>query len=82
MKLIRIPTRFFDDHQERELPTPEIYKSTARHYWISADDPEIPELLSDCDYYDSCQSGMDDYFFGLISSARATARAIRKAIEE
>ena len=80
MNLIRIPTRFFEDHQERELPTPEVHKATKSHYWISADDPALPELLNDAEHYADMAPYMDPYYFGLCMSARATARAIRRTL--
>jgi len=79
MNLIRIPTRFFDDHQERELPTPEVIKATKSNYWISADDRDLPELLNDAEHYSDMLGYMESYYFGLCMSARATAKAIRKA---
>ena len=36
--LIKIPTRFYEDHLERDLECPAIIKETKTHYWISADD--------------------------------------------
>lgn len=81
MNLIRIPTRFFDDHAERDLPTPAIQKSTKAHYWISLDDPDLPELLNDAEHYQYSTLQSDPYYFGLIASARATAKAINDALE-
>ena len=78
-KFIRISKKFFDDHFERELPTPEICKSTKSHYWISANDPYLLELLNDAKYYVSAQQGMDSIYSGLCASARATCKAIELA---
>lgn len=75
--MIRLPKLFFDDHWERELPTPVIIKETARHYFVSADDPAIPELLDDAEYYTD-PYGPDAPW--LKRSALATANAIRSAL--
>lgn len=49
--LIRIPRVFLDDHAERDLPTPVIQKTERYHYRIRADDPALPELVSDAAHY-------------------------------
>ena len=81
--LIRIPRVFLDDHAERDLPTPAIPKSTRPYYWIRADDPALPELVNDAEYY--AEGGIDTrafpHLFGLVASARATLAAIRTSQE-
>lgn len=77
MKLIRIPKAFLLDHWERALPTPEIIRETGRHYFVSADDPAVPELLADADYYAHPYGPDAEWLFGLKASARATAKALR-----
>jgi hypothetical protein len=49
--LVRIPKRFFVDHIERDLPSPEIVKETRSHYFISRDDENLDELISDAEHY-------------------------------
>ena len=49
--LIRIPTKFFIDHEERALPTPVVVTETKRHFWINSDDPALGELLDDAKHY-------------------------------
>lgn len=74
---IRIPHKFFDDHAARELPTPDVVRSTQRHYWIRADDPALAELLDDARYYAGPHGPSDfDGAYGLRRSARATVKAI------
>lgn len=46
-----IPTKFFRDHRDRDLPTPAIAKSLAKRYVIARDDPALPELIADAEYY-------------------------------
>ena len=80
MKTIRIPTRFIDDHYERGLPTPDDASSGGgRSAMISSDDPALPSLLGDAEYYAS-PSGPDAAPAGVVASARATVRAIRNVI--
>lgn len=77
--LIKLPRRFFDDHAERDLDTPKVVKSTRRHYFIASDDPALPELASDAEYYAGSGSYMEFHLQGLCRSATATADAIYKA---
>ena len=79
--LIRIPWVFALDHGGRSLPLPEIVKRTQSHWWIKADDPALPELLNDAEYY-AHPYGPEAYgcIAGLKASARATVRAIRDVI--
>lgn len=75
---VEIPKRFFDDHRDRDLPTPAIVEELARHYRIDLLDPYRDELICDAEHYGF--GGIDprcgDGLFGLISSARATHRAL------
>lgn len=61
MARIRIPKRFLDDHEERELPTPD-YRSWRGGYVIDTDDPHFAELMDDAKYYcddvDQCEPGL------------------------
>jgi len=80
MKLIRIPQTFFDDHYWRELPTPNIVKSTKQHYWIYANenDEGYVDLLDDADMYAS--DGAPDWDEG--KGIRLAAKALIKAINK
>ncbi len=80
--LIRVPRHFFDDHWGRELPTPVIQKHTQTHYWIDSEDPALPELLNDAEFY-AHPHGPDAIGDGgaLKRSAKATVSAIKKATE-
>lgn len=82
--MIRIPRRFYDDHCERDLPAPPVLKATSKHYYICGlPTSMLDELLDDADYYShaiDCYPGSGmEYLSGIVSSARATAKAIRKA---
>lgn len=74
--LIRIPLAFYDDHQARDLDTPEMVKRTKRHGYIRADDPALPELLDDARHY-AHPYGPDTP--GLRTAAKALIRAIEQA---
>lgn len=81
MSLIKLPSRFFVDHMERDLDTPVVVKETQTHVWVNLDDPAMAELESDAEYY-SDHTGFDRAYFGLCASARATLNAIKKARAE
>jgi len=78
--LFRIPTVFFTDHSERDLPTPTVHGTKAGGYLIRLDDPATAELLDDAEHYADPYG--PDGGLGLRSSARATANAIRKAMQQ
>lgn len=78
-ELIRLPKAFFDDHDERGLPSPEIVKTTKPHYWVRPDDPVLPELLSDAEFYCDPNGPDAEGLGGLKRSAKATVKAITAA---
>ena len=79
-RLIRIPTRFFDDHVERNLPAPRVVRVTGNHYFIEgAPSDELNELLDDAQHYAEPGLFPEPEMLGIVASARATARAIEKA---
>lgn len=82
--MILIPRLFYQDHCERGLPAPVDHGKSKRHALIDADDPALPELLSDARFYscDTMVRGEGGYWEtcrGLVLSARATVKAIEKA---
>ena len=48
---VRIPRAFYDDHEERQLPTPPAIRETKRHVWIDPTHPDMAELLDDAKFY-------------------------------
>lgn len=74
---INLPRRFYWDHLERDLPTPEMLQSNAAHIVVDAADPAMAEYLADAEYYAS--NAMDQCPPGIRASAVATVAAIRKA---
>lgn len=76
---IRVPERFYVDHMERDLPTPEDIGNARNYVTIRVDDPALHELLGDAEYYADV-FGPDLAPIGVRASARATVRAIRNAV--
>ena len=77
--LIRIPERFYTDHLERDLDTPEDIGDNARYAVVRSDDPALAELLNDAEFY-AHPFGPDAGPKGVTMSAKATVRAIRDVI--
>jgi hypothetical protein len=79
---IRIPLRFYLDHQERDLYTPVNYSKAKSYVVIDSDDEALPELISDAEHYAAIGTGEGGYFQmgygGLVLSARATLKAIER----
>jgi hypothetical protein len=76
---ICLPSRFYDDHAERALPTPRAIKRTSRQVHVSSKDPALPELLADALHYshpDGPTAG-DPAYVGLRRSAKATADTLK-----
>lgn len=80
LRTVRLPPRFFFDHQERGLPTPRVNSHRANAVIISLDDPSLSDLEADAEHYATGISTRDfPELFGLVMSARATVRALRAA---
>ena len=73
---LSLPAYFFDDHDERELPTPRVLHRTARTVTVAANDPNLAELLNDAGHYAAPDMHWASEYRGLVASARATVRAI------
>jgi hypothetical protein len=78
--VIKLPPAFYQDHSERDLPTPEDVGNAKSYVLVRADDPALPELLNDAEYYADPWGPDADWLGGLKASARATIRAIRDVI--
>jgi hypothetical protein len=77
VKTIKIPPRFYNDHYERDLPTPDDVGNAKSYVLVRADDPALPELLNDAEYYAHPYGPDADWIGGIRASAKATVRAIR-----
>ena len=79
----KVPARFYEDHRyQRECgQTGVIIKELARHYIVLLDDAAYYDLQSDADYY--VDGGVAEFgpdYLGLISSARATLKALTRGV--
>lgn len=75
--LIKIPKRFYDDHKERDLPSPAIVKRTKNNYWIDTVDGALPDLVADAKFY-MHRDGPD--YAALRTAARWLLQAIRASV--
>lgn len=75
---VRLPHTFYRDHEDRDLPAGQVIRETKAHLYVALDAPAFDDLWSDADHYAS--SGTATYgpeSLGLISSARATLKALK-----
>jgi hypothetical protein len=80
--LIRVPAKFYDDHDERGCePFCDPVKRSSRFVWLSPSDPGLAELLDDARHY-ADEFGPDELGGdgSLKRSATATVRAIETAV--
>lgn len=48
---VKVPARFYNDHEERELPSGTVIKGNSHRITVELDKEELHELLSDARYY-------------------------------
>lgn len=80
--VIRVPAKFFDDHEERECePFCTPIKRTGRFVWLYWNDEGLNELLDDARHYADEDGGPDAYegSAAMRRSATATVAAIENA---
>jgi len=83
--LVRVPRRFYDDHEWRDLPVPPAIRRTAHHVWIELDHPDMGELVNDAEYYADKRGGPpveDKHSRNLRNSAQKTVDSVRLAKAE
>lgn len=76
---IRVPAKFFDDHEERECePFCTPVKRTSRFVWLRPDDEGLDELLDDARHYSDDDGGPFGYegCAALRRSAAVTVAAV------
>ena len=78
-ELIRAPKRFIDDHANRDLDTPYVWRQTKVHYFISRWDPAMEELRSDAEYYADGEFGPDAIGDG--GALKRSAKALVDAMD-
>lgn len=80
MTIFPVPAKFYDDHGDRELPTPNEVRRAGNKVWIDGTDSEaVSELLSDAEFY-ADPYGPDELPPGLRASAGRTVAAIKRAM--
>ena len=79
METLKITKLFLIDHEQRDLPMPEIVKETKQHYFIQIDWANIgyTDLYDDAEYY----AGGTDWLDGM-QGIRSSARAVLKNMEK
>ena len=78
-RLIRVPAKFYKDHDERGCePFCEPVKKSSRFVWLLPSDPGLDELLDDARHYADPDSFGSEYG-DLRRSAAATVKAIEAA---
>lgn len=73
--VLAVPAKFYDDHGDRALPTPAEIRRAGRRVYIAANDPAIPDLLSDAKFY-ADPWGPDELPAGLKASAKRTVAVL------
>ena len=77
---LRLPPRFYDDHVSRDLPGGVEVHRTKTYILADLTAGDLAELRDDAAYYVSEGGWMDRDHRGIVASARATLKAIDKAI--
>lgn len=72
-----VPSRFYYDHRDRDLPSGKVVKEYANgKVKVVLSHSELSNLLSDAEYYSESFDMGNDYQ-GLSKSAKATVKAIQ-----
>ena len=75
---IVVPSRFYYDHRDRDLPSGKVIKEYANgKVKVVLSHNELGDLLSDAEYYSECSDQFDSAYQGLCKSATATVKAIQ-----
>lgn len=75
MAVVSIPKKFYDDHADRELPSPPVISETARHYRIDPAHPDLEELVSDAQHYAGDGTDAEQW---IVAAARALLEALKR----
>lgn len=82
MNTYRLPKVFYDDHINRDLLGGNIIKETRTHYFIELSPEAHLDIIEDAKLYIDLAPDLQREYFGLVSSARATIKALEKEIEK
>jgi len=76
---VLVPSRFYYDHQGRDLPSGKVIKQYANgKVNVVLSQEELNDLLSDAEYYSECADQFGQEYQGLCKSAKATVKAINQ----
>lgn len=77
--VLAVPATFYDDHAERDLPTPVEVRRAGSRVYIRADDPAIESLRRDAAFYADPRC-MDASYCprSIIESAKRTLSALAR----
>ena len=75
---IDVPSNFWDDHADRCDSQAVVVKKLAKTIRLDITGAEIADLLSDADYYADFHGDDRQEHFGIVNSAQATGRHVRK----
>lgn len=78
MNEIWLPPRFYQDHEDRDLPSGTVLRRTARKVLVRCSDEELAEIEDDAKYYADANGPDGEGLEGLKRSAKATIEAIKK----
>lgn len=73
---VRLPARFYDDHDARDLPSGVVVKRLAREVDVQLDREALDDLRSDAEHY-ATEPEYRTYDPGLVASARSTLNRLR-----
>jgi len=80
---IVVPSRFYYDHRDRDLPSGKVIKEYANgKVNVVLSHSELNDLLSDAEYYAECADQFGTEYQGLCKSAKATVKAIKEQTGE
>jgi hypothetical protein len=75
----RVPGAFYEDHAARDLPAGTLLRHAGRQAVVQLDAESYAELLSDAQHYATQDWDSPSEMRGLVASAKATVKALRKA---
>lgn len=81
-RVIKLPATFFNDYEERELPTPNVVRRSSRFVWIKLDDGALSDLLQDARWYASEDVDLDSDALWVRRAARTLLASFNKQTTE
>lgn len=80
---IKIPLKFYIDHYERGLPTPEDYSKSKTYAVIDTEDSAFNELMGDAEFYADPfgPDSMEGFYPRRQCPIKRAAKSLIKAVE-